>query len=165
MKKLILIFVLGVLFHSAVHAQELGIQKGEKFPITELETIDGRKLNIDSLSDKIFVVNWWFTTCKPCIMEIPGLNSLVEKYKENPRVVFVAIAFDTKKNVDEFLLKQPFDYIQTLRFNPDFVKILGSIFPSNLIIDRNRNVFYKSSGGGKDTYKEVEESLQKLLNL
>ena len=44
------------------------------------ETIDGEILNSADLRGKVLVLNFWFTSCPPCIAELPGLNRLVDEY-------------------------------------------------------------------------------------
>ena len=36
--------------------------------------VNGNKLNKKDLKGKVIVINFWFTTCQPCIQEIPLLN-------------------------------------------------------------------------------------------
>ena len=60
--------------------------------------------------DKPTFVNFWFTSCPPCIEEMPALNELKEKYKD--RINFVSITFDTKEKVEKFLKKYEFDYVK-----------------------------------------------------
>ena len=56
------------------------------FSVTDIE---GNEYSLNSLKDKIIVLNFWFVQCEPCVREIPELNNLVEKYKDKD-VVFIA---------------------------------------------------------------------------
>ena len=57
---------------------------------------------------KAVVLGLWFTTCGPCIQEIPALNQLKTQYGDD--VVFLAMTFDPPSCVQKFLTKYPFDY-------------------------------------------------------
>jgi len=54
--------------------------------------------------------NFWFIACKPCIAEIPELNEIHDKYKNNKDVVFASITFDKKDKVEKFLKNTPIKY-------------------------------------------------------
>ena len=55
------------------------------------------------------MLNFWFIGCKPCVAEIPDLNKIKEKFKDKD-VAFFAVTFDSKKKLEEFVIKKPFDF-------------------------------------------------------
>src|SRR5687767_3514412 len=69
----------------------------------------GNKLHKKELEGKVVVMNFWFTTCQPCITEMPLLNELVAGYKDTG-VVFIAPALNGKEDIDRFLKKYGFNY-------------------------------------------------------
>ena len=139
------------------------LKKGKEFlPDLTVELLNGEKLSFNDLIGKTIVVNWWATTCAPCIVEMPGLNKLVEQYKENPNVVFIAIAHDKKEDVTRFLESREYDYIQTLS-NNDAVELFGESYPKHVIINSERRISYYSIGGGQNTYLEIEKNIKELL--
>ena len=48
----------------------------------------------DYIKVKVVVINLWFTSCAPCIEEMPELNKLVKEYENNDAVLFLALALD-----------------------------------------------------------------------
>jgi len=72
------------------------------------EDISGNKLQKSHLKGKVIVINFWFTSCQPCISEMPLLNNLVAAYKDT-NVVFIAPALSSKESIDKFLKKYKFD--------------------------------------------------------
>lgn len=134
--------------------KEYAYKVGKKLPDLKLvNSIDSTSIN--NLKDKIVVINWWETSCVPCIMEMSGLNKLVEKYEE---VEFISIVGDLKDhaNLNKFLLKHPF-YYKHYFGNKGIRNILGGTFPRNIILDKNGIIVHNKTGGGKDTYKELEK--------
>ena len=137
--------------------------KAEKmFPDLTVEQLNGEKLSFNDLIGKTVVVNWWHIACAPCIAEMPGLNRLVEQYKQNPNVVFVAIVHNKKEDVTHFFENREFNYIQTLA-NEDAAKLFGNSYPVHLIINPEGKICNFSRGGGADTYLEIEKVLKRLL--
>jgi len=55
--------------------------------------------------NKVIVLDFWFTTCAPCLYTMPHLNDLAEKYKKD-NIAFVAITFENQKTVAAFLQKR-----------------------------------------------------------
>ena len=73
--------------------------KGKEMPLLSLKTISGEKIETKDLKGKVIVINLWFTTCHPCIAELPALNKLVKEYKDK-NVVFLGLSTDTKEILD-----------------------------------------------------------------
>jgi len=138
------------------------LRPGKMFPDLTVEQLNGEKLSFNDFEGKYVIVNWWQTTCGPCIAEMPGFNKLVEQYKETPNVVFIAIAHNNKDDVTRFLERREFDYIQTLA-NNDAAKLFGDSYPKHIIINSEGKIVHYSIGGGPNTYLEIEKIIKGLL--
>ena len=76
------------------------------FSFTDL---DGEPVTDKELADKVVVMDFWATWCKPCLESMPKLSILAEKYKDNPRVRFMAINIEGPKRCERltaFRLRQ-----------------------------------------------------------
>ncbi|MDW7693948.1 TlpA disulfide reductase family protein [Flammeovirgaceae bacterium SG7u.111] len=120
---------------------------GKKAPNFNIQTLDGKTLTSKNTKGKIVVLNFWFTSCMPCIKEIPELNEVYESYKNNPDVVFASITFDSKSDVNTFLEKHPISYpvVTDSRSTCRLFEIKG--YPTNIIIDRDGNYADLVEGG------------------
>ncbi|MCR9253874.1 MAG: TlpA family protein disulfide reductase [bacterium] len=116
--------------------------KGKKMSDFELPGLDGNMVSSESMEGKIVVYNFWFTSCRPCIEELPQLNELVEKYGD--RITFVAPTFNDKAMVDKFLKRREFKY-QILTDGNDLSKEMNiTSYPTHLVVDEKgiiRKVF------------------------
>lgn len=140
---------------------DLPLQKGKVFPALSVERLDGGTLDIGDLKDKIIVLNWWHTGCGPCIEEMPGLNQLVEKYKDNPEIVFVAIANNDKEELTKFFQDRKFDYIQTIG-NATASELFQDAYPVNVVVSPRGVVSYHTVGGHDKKHLELEREIEKL---
>jgi len=65
-------------------ASPKSVSRNEKLapgkPVTnfEFKDMNGNLYTLASLKGKVVVLNFWFSTCVPCIEEVPELNMLVE---------------------------------------------------------------------------------------
>ncbi|WP_298493963.1 TlpA disulfide reductase family protein [uncultured Algibacter sp.] len=135
----------------------------EEAPKYSLRSIKGNKFKSKDIIGKIVVFNFWFTTCSPCKREIPQLNKLKSKYSEDD-VVFIAVALDQEYKIEKFLRKHPFKYdiVEDGRWLAS--KFGVSLYPTNVIIDKNGNFKFFKSGFRSDITEAMSYKIDKLLN-
>ena len=74
-----------------------------------LQMIDGGVKSFSDYKGKLLVINFWYINCGPCIVEMPYLNDLVDKY-QNEDIQFLALSFDTIPDIKSFLNRTEFKY-------------------------------------------------------
>jgi peroxiredoxin len=123
--------------------------QGEKMPVFSTVDILGHQVNSVQLKGKIVVIKVWATWCGSCVEEIPALNQLVERYKSDSSVVFLAITDDTNMKITSFLKKHPFDYQHIA--DAKALKLLFQTgmrkeIPEHIIVDREGTIVFDESG-------------------
>jgi thiol-disulfide isomerase/thioredoxin len=131
-------------FQRSLQALNPNFFKGKPVKPFSVKDMDGNVHTNESLKGKVIVLNFWFVGCKPCEEEMPVLNALVDKYK-NQDVVFLAISYDSKDKVKEFLKTTDFDYT----IIPENTKMIMDYsimaYPDNMIIDTKSVIQYKGN--------------------
>ena len=139
--------------------------------------LDGNDVD-DSLfaKNKVTVVNFWFSGCKPCVGELSKLNELNEKLKEMGGEV-VGINMDTLDNNEagikeakEILKAQGASYKNlTFDSNSTVGKYAGNImaFPTTVLVDKDGNIVGEPFMGGIDdqsNYDQLMKQIQSVLD-
>ena len=152
--------------------ESTGVFKGFKG-----KDLDGNDVD-DSLfaKNKVTVVNFWFSGCKPCVGELSKLNELNEKLKEMGGEV-VVINTDTLDNNEagikeakEILKAQGASYKNlTFDSNSTVGKYAGNImaFPTTVLVDKDGNIVGEPFMGGIDdqsNYDQLMKQIQSVLD-
>jgi len=118
--------------------------KNKEFPKFDLKTLTGKNFNSELLKGKPTMINFWFTKCPPCIDEMPILNKLAKKYKNEFN--FIAITYEKNEDVKEFLKKHPFKFKHLVNAEKltDFLGMKA--YPKNLFLDKNGVLKYVKGG-------------------
>ena len=59
-----------------------------------LDLTSGEPFDLARLAGKIVLFDFWYTSCSPCIAEIPDLNAFAEAYQDRDDFVFVSVCSD-----------------------------------------------------------------------
>ncbi len=82
-------------------------QKLAPAPQMELSSINGQHISLKKLKGKVVFVNFWATWCPPCLAELPSINSLYQKLKNDTNIVFLAVDVDNDlSRSSRFLLEK-----------------------------------------------------------
>ena len=89
--------------------QALGFEVPEarmETPYFELNSITGKIFSIQDLKDKVSIIHFWATWCKPCREELPTLQSFWDELgDEGIQVLGIVSDRDEKENIKDFILK------------------------------------------------------------
>ena len=132
-------------------------------PLRTLKNKEVQLSDFNPKKEKITVINFWFIECKPCKMEIPDLNVLVEKYKGYD-LEFLAIALNKPDQLKDFLKTTDFKYQVLCIAEQQTIELGIQGYPTHFILNRQGQVVYKATGlepGSIDKLgKAIEEQLR-----
>ena len=148
--------------------------KVTKFPSFTGKDLDGNDVSSDELfaKNKVTVMNFWFTTCKPCVGELGDLESLNKELAEKGGQVVGVNSFTLDGNKDEIadakdVLKKKGVTYKNVWFKSDseagkFTSNLFS-FPTTYVIDQNGNIVGDPIVGAISS-AEQRAALEKLID-
>jgi len=142
--------------------QNVDISPKEKAIYFNLTDINGNHYRLDELKGKVVVMNYWFSACRPCVMEMPELNKLVEKYKGQD-VVFIGLTYHVKANIERFLQRFEFNYNLIPESQIEIHNYHVDTYPTHIIIDQNGFVVLREEGLSYDTVDTLDKTIEALL--
>lgn len=136
---------------------------GCKAPDFHASTLDETYIQLSDLKGKVVVLNFWFTTCLPCLKEIPELNKLVDQYDPD-EVVFIGLARDSKDKLNQFFDRFGAFFFNIIPESYDIATIYKIVeWPQTMIIDKSGKI-YKSWAGLKHTPVNQRMSIENAIN-
>ena len=146
----------------------------QKFPAFEGKDLDGNTVKSDELfsANAVTVVNFWFTTCNPCVGELSELDALNKELAKKGGALIGVNTFTL--DGDEAAISEAKDVLakkgatyQNVYFASDGEagKFTTNIFayPTTYVVDRNGNIVGDPIVGAI-TEKKQAETLQKLID-
>ena len=146
----------------------------QKFPAFEGKDLDGNEVKSDELfsANAVTVVNFWFTTCSPCVGELGDLDALNKELADKGGALIGVNAFTLDgdetaiADAKDVLAKKGATY-QNVYF--DSSSPAGAFtanifaFPTTYVVDRNGNIVGEPIVGAI-TEKNQAETLQSLID-
>lgn len=146
----------------------------QKFPAFEGKDLDGNTVKSNELfsANAVTVVNFWFTTCNPCVGELSELDALNKELAEKGGSLIGVNTFTL--DGDEAAISEAKDVLakkgatyQNVYFDSDGEagKFTTNIFayPTTYVVDRSGNIVGEPIVGAI-TEKKQAETLQKLID-
>jgi len=131
--------------------------------VFEMVYADGKAVNLEDLKGKVVFINFWATWCPPCIAEMPSIQKLYDKVKDDQEIVILTVEVEGKRDkaakfMERKKLSLPVVYpnsaIPTEFFN-------GSL-PTTVILDKKGNIAHTTMGMADYSGQDVVDFLNEL---
>ncbi|SEN08001.1 Peroxiredoxin [Lihuaxuella thermophila] len=75
---------------------------GDEAPDFKLTTLDGKEMKLSQLRGKAVMLNFWASWCEPCRTEMPAMQKVYEKYKDQGFVIVAVNIAETDVAASQF---------------------------------------------------------------
>ncbi len=129
----------------------------------EMLDTNGKTINLEDLKGKVVFMNFWATWCAPCIAEMPSIQKLYDKVKDDKEIVILTVEVEGKSDkVAKFMNRKnltlpvvyPNSQIPTDFFN-------GSL-PTTIILDKKGNIAHSTTGMADYSGQDILDFLDEL---
>jgi cytochrome oxidase Cu insertion factor (SCO1/SenC/PrrC family) len=135
-------------------------------PPFDLKDLAGRRVTSAGLKGKPTLINFFFSTCVPCILEVKPLNEFAAA---RPNMNFLAVTFDEPKEARAFANRFDFRWriVPDARDFNDRVRVKN--YPMMALFDANGRLLGTRKGGARDELEaanvkvELERWMEGLL--
>ena len=141
------------------------IESNEK-PILLSTDWNLRNLDEDEIwlsdTDKPVFINIWATWCGPCRSEMPSINDLYNKYKNKAEFILVS-PDETLGKLKDFATNNDYNlpFYNAISYTPK--ELFTNSYPTTFILDKNKNIVFKSTGAHDWNSDNVHVLLDKLI--
>ena len=139
-----------------------GLSSG-KAPEFNLETLGGERVMSADLLGKVVVLDFWATWCGPCLQELPLFQATVDRWANQPEVVFLAVSVDEDDDVvRKFMKENEYDFavVRNRQVGADFGV---SMYPTIVTIGREGRIQYRHVGYDEDLIQKLSGEIDLLL--
>lgn len=153
------------------------VGEGKEIVANAKKALPVKVLNFDELSpllskkdDKIHVINFWATWCKPCVEELPAFEKLHKEYQDkNVELLLVSLDFPNQieSELVPFMEKNKLAPEVVVLDDPNQNKWINGVdktwtgaIPATLIYHKDKRAFFEQSFD----YNTLTKEVQKFIN-
>ncbi len=163
--KMLLVLFISCLFLNSSISQDVKTIPSASIKNLKNETIDTKTFNNEG---KPFVINFWATWCKPCIMELNAINEVYEDWQTETGVKIFAISVDdsrSSKKVAPFVKSRNWKYDSYLDENSDFKRAMNVNNPPHTFLYNGKGeLVWQHNGYAPGDEEELYKQIKKLLD-
>ena len=140
---------------------------GDPAPDFKLSDIYGNRHRLSDYRGKVVLLNFWAKWCGPCLAEMPSMESLKKKLKDEQFVILtVSIDEDDTESLKKFVEKKRYSLIVLhSRYGTIRERYNIGAIPTSFVIDKQGIVFSRINGAQKwdctDAIKHLKSALMK----
>lgn len=157
----------------ALSAGWAALNKGAKAPDFKLKSINGKTMTLSQIrmdpakkgASRVVVLDFWATTCPPCIEELPNYQKLHKKYgSKGVAMVGVAIDQGGLDDVKPFVAEHKLTYINLVDPDRDAAGPYGVRYtPTTYIVDKKGVIRFVHIGYVPGIEQTIENEVKSLL--
>lgn len=129
----------------------------------QMTDINGNTFNLNEAKGKVIFINIWATWCPPCVGEMPLIQKLYDKYRNNSDVVFLLISDEEIPKIKQFIEKREYDFpVFSSRYaRPEIFK--SNSIPASYLISPEGKLVIKQIGAADWAGDKMLETIDNLL--
>ena len=138
---------------------------GSIAPNWSLVSLDDKTVRLSDFRGQIVLIDFFYKSCYPCMLALPDLQDLHEKYGDKGLAIIGIDPIDTKEkdDIENFLGKRGVTYTVLLGGEDVAMDYNVSGYPTMYMLDKDGNTIYSEIGYGKGVKEELEAIIENYL--
>lgn len=136
----------------------------QRVPDATFTLLSGQKVSTADLKGKVYLVNFWATSCTTCMQEMPQMVQTYNRFKgEGLEFVAVAMNYDAPMYVANYAQTRQLPF-KVAMDDGSAAKQFGNVqlTPTTFVVDRNGKILKRYVG--EPQFAELDQLLQKALS-
>jgi len=134
-------------------------------PNWSLISLKDKTVNLSDYKGELVLIDFFYKSCYPCMLALPALQNLHEKYNNKGLKIIGIDPYDTKEkdDIDNFLAKRGVTYTVLLGGKEVSKEYHVSGYPTIYLIDKEGKIISTQVGYGEGTEEKLEEIIKQNL--
>lgn len=133
-------------------------------PKVVFSTLTGQKISLQDLHGKVVLVNFWATSCAPCMHEMPRLAEMYRQLnRRGLEIIAVAASYDPPNSVLNYSETRRLPFPVALDIDDEVAKAFGGLkaVPTTYLIGREGRIIFRAEGelAPNDLRSRLDEAL------
>ncbi len=134
-------------------------------PAASFKDEAGNVYDVPQLKGKVLFINFWATWCPPCKAEMPSIQVLFDKFKDNDQVQFFLVEIENDiPGANKFLKQEDLTLPIVYPNSPIPQQWLSGAIPTTVILNKKGELVGREEGMRDYSAKTVEDFIQNLIN-
>jgi thiol-disulfide isomerase/thioredoxin len=129
----------------------------------KMESTGNEPYSMTEARGKVVFLNLWATWCPPCVGEMPGIQKLYEKFKDNPGIEFVLVSNEPTTTIDQFMKKKGYTFPVYSSLSETPAAFFTRSIPTTFVLDKSGNIVMKEVGAMNWGGSKMEGILDELI--
>ena len=130
-----------------------------------LSTTAGETLSLSHLKGKVVFLNFWATWCGPCRMEMPSMETLYSRFKNDGLEIVAVNCMETGQEVASFMKNNGFTFPAALDTDGKVNGEYGvQAIPTSYLMDRDGKIIMRLVGSIDWDTPQINAAFQSLLD-
>jgi thiol-disulfide isomerase/thioredoxin len=111
----------------------------------------------------VVFINFWATWCPPCIAEMPSINNMQKKFKDNKDVVILMVDADNQLEKSQaFMKKHQYDLKVFTPASQIPATLLGGSLPTTVLLNKKGEIVFRHEGAADYENEDFQDYIEKL---
>ncbi len=107
----------------------------------------GRRITLDEFRGKVLFVNVWASWCPPCVAEMPTIETLYSKVRDNENIQFIMLSFDEEQDkAVEFMERKSFSLPYQFPASSVPQVFRSPYLPTTYVISKEGQIIFRKEG-------------------